>query len=153
MKVIVEDYLAALGSLELRITEGSLEVTMFSSVTAAPTSASELDASYWIRNMVSTVRFSEAVTALVSRSAATKTRRKVEVQYAAAIEIGPATALQGPLMQILTAHDERLVRSLAYTSLLSRGSSAEVSALNAAGKLWAQGKIPVALPMSLLHPI
>jgi hypothetical protein len=112
---------------------------MFSSVTAGPISAQELDGSYWIKNMVSTVRFSEAVKALVSQIGPAKTRRKVAIAYAAAIEIGPAAAFQGPLMQILTAHDDRLVGSIMYTSLLSRGTSAEASALNAAGRLWAQG--------------
>jgi acyl transferase domain-containing protein len=139
MKAIAADYLAAMGSLEPPRNKEASGVTIFSSVTAAPISAQELDGSYWIKNMVSTVRFSEAVKALVSESAPAKTRRKVAISYAAAIEIGPAAAFQGPLMQILTAHDDRLAGSIMYTSLLSRGTSAEVSALNAAGRLWAQG--------------
>jgi acyl transferase domain-containing protein len=140
MKVIAADYLAAIGTLETLKDKDASCVTMFSSVTAAPISAQELEASYWVQNMISTVRFSEAVKALVSQSAPTKTRRKIAISYAAAIEIGPAAALQGPLMQILTTHDDRLATSIIYTSLLSRGASTEVSALNAAGKLWAQGK-------------
>ncbi len=137
MKVISEDYLAALGSLEPPRNKEGLGVTMFSSVTAAPISTQELDASYWIRNMVSPVHFSEAVKALVTQSAPGKTRRKVAVNYAAAIEIGPSDALKGPLNQILAATDERL--AIMYTSMLARGSSAEVSAFNAAGRLWATG--------------
>ncbi|PMD26969.1 ketoacyl-synt-domain-containing protein [Hyaloscypha hepaticicola] len=138
--VIAADYLAAIGTLETPSDKNASCVIMFSSVTAASISAQELqEASYWVQNMISTVRFSEAVKALISQNAPTKTRRKIAISYAAAIEIGPAAALQGPLVQILTAHDDRLATSIMYTSLLSRGASAEVSALNAAGKLWAQG--------------
>jgi acyl transferase domain-containing protein len=150
MKVISEDYLTALGSLDLRSNKDDSGITMFSSVTAAPISSQELDASYWVNNMASTVRFSEAVKALLSQSAPSKTRRKVAVAYAAAIEIGPAATLQGPLMQILTAHDDRLAESIMYTSLLARGSSAEVSALSAAGRLWAQGMNALHLPLFIL---
>lgn len=139
MKVIAADYLTAMGSLEQLKSKEVQGITMFSSVTAAAIALQDLDASYWIENMVSTVRFSEAVKALVSQTGPIKTRRKVAIAYAAAIEIGPAAALQGPLVQILTAHDDRLASSIVYTSLLSRGNSAEVTALTAAGRLWAQG--------------
>ena len=153
MKVIAADYLAAIGTLETPRDKDASCVTMFSSVTAAPISAQELqEASYWVQNMISAVRFSEAVKALISQNAPTKTKRKIAISYAAAIEIGPAAALQGPLVQILTAHDDRLATSIMYTSLLSRGASAEVSALNAAGKLWAQGKTKC-LPQIHRNPV
>jgi len=151
MRFIASDYLAAIGCLETIREKGPSEVTMFSSVTAAPISFQELDASYWIDNMVSTVRFSEAVKALVSQNAPTKTRRKVPIAYAAAIEIGPAASLRGPLIQILTAYDDRLVSSIMYTSLLSRGMSAEITALTAAGKLWAQGRSIFNLSTFCIH--
>lgn len=139
MNTIADDYRTAMGSLDTMQSAGSSGVTMFSSVTAAPIVANDLDANYWIKNMVSTVRFSEAVRALISQSAGGKTRRKVAVSYAAAIEIGPSDALKGPIMQIFTATDERLAASIMYTSMLSRNISAEVSAMSAAGRLWGQG--------------
>lgn len=83
MRVVAEDYLAAIGSLKPHQNKESSGVTMFSSVTAAPISVQELDASYWIQNMVSTVRFSEALKALVTQSAGGKTRRNTPVNYAA----------------------------------------------------------------------
>jgi NADPH:quinone reductase-like Zn-dependent oxidoreductase/NAD(P)-dependent dehydrogenase (short-subunit alcohol dehydrogenase family)/malonyl CoA-acyl carrier protein transacylase len=139
MTAIAEDYLAAIGSVQSLPSAASSGVTMFSSVTATPIVAEDLDGNYWIKNMVSTVRFSEAVKALITQSAGGKTRRKVAVSYAAAIEIGPSDALKGPVMQIFTATDERLVTSITYTSMLLRFVNAEVSAMSAAGKLWGQG--------------
>jgi NADPH:quinone reductase-like Zn-dependent oxidoreductase/NADP-dependent 3-hydroxy acid dehydrogenase YdfG len=139
MTIISDDYLAALEFLTPSQCKESSGVTMFSSVTAAPINAEDLDAAYWVRNMVSTVRFSEAVKALITQSAGGRSRRKAAVSYAAAIEIGPSDALRGPVSQILSATDERLATSVLYTSILSRGIDAEISALTAAGKLWAQG--------------
>ncbi len=76
---------------------------------------------------------------MVTQNAPGKSRRKVAISYAAAIEMGPSDALKGPLTQILTAVDEKLVTSIMYTSMLLRGVNAEVTALSAAGKLWGQG--------------
>ena len=42
-------------------------------------------------------------------------------------------------MQILTATDERLATSIMYTSMLVRGTNAEVSAFECAGRLWSTG--------------
>ena len=138
MKVIAEDYLHAMGGLE-HPKPAATGVTMFSSVTVTPITAQDLDATYWVRNMLSTVRFSEAVEALITQSSSGKGRRKAAMNYSAMIECGPSDALKGPVNQILAAIDEKLVTSAPYVSVLSRNVDAEVAAISAAGKLWAQG--------------
>lgn len=138
MRVIAEEYLDSIGTLEppQAAVEG---VVMFSSVTAAPVAAQDLNAAYWVSNMLNPVRFSDAVKAMVTQPSRSRVRRKAAMNYSAMIECGPAEALKGPLNQILAATDEKLVASLPYTSLLSRGADAEVTAMQAAGRLWAQG--------------
>jgi len=138
MEVIAKDYLKSMGTLTTPEPQVDA-VTMFSSVTAAPISAHEINATYWIKNMISPVRFSEAVSALVMQLATENTKRKVAVSYTAAIEIGPAETLRGPLTQTLTTINDSLAASILYTSMLSRKLNSDVSALTAAGILWAQG--------------
>ncbi|WPH02495.1 Hypothetical protein R9X50_00536000 [Acrodontium crateriforme] len=139
MAVIADDYEKSIGSLQSLTMENS-GVTMFSSVTGLPvTSAADLDARYWVQNMLNTVRFAEATHALFTSPSNPKSRRKTPVSYAAIIEIGPADALHRPLAQIIAAADERLSTSVTYTSVLARQVDARVSALQAVGKLWGHG--------------
>lgn len=138
MKVIAEDYLNSMGSFEAPPGRTN-EVTMFSSVTASQISAGEINAEYWVKNLLGTVRFAETVRALITQPVNPNSRRKVPIAYSAMIECGPAEALKGPLNQILAATDEKLLASVPYVSLLSRKQDARITAMKAAGKLWAQG--------------
>ena len=138
MRIIAEDYLNSMGTFDPPEDE-AIGVTMFSSVTAAPIAAQDLNAAYWVSNMLNPVKFSAAVKALITQPSGGKGRRKTAMSYSVMIECGPSEALKGPLNQILAATDEKLVASVPYTSLLSRGVDAEVTAMQAAGKLWAQG--------------
>lgn len=138
MRVIAEDYLNSMGHLESpQALMGG--VIMISSVTAAPILPQDLNAAYWVSNMLNPVLFSDAVKTLITQPPGSRIRRKAAVSYSAIIECGPAEALKGPLSQILSAVDEKLVASIPYTSLLSRGMDAKVTAMQAAGRLWAQG--------------
>lgn len=141
MKVIAADYLSSMSQIDMACTPTG---TMFSSVTGASMPQENIDAEYWVKNMLNTVRFYDAVKALVTEPAATKGRRKVAVAYSAMIECGPADALKGPLNQILTAVEEKLVMSVPYIAMLARNLDAEQTAMQAAGKLWAHG-LPVDL--------
>lgn len=144
MKLVAEDYLRAMGTLEPPLN-ASHTASMFSSVTGEMvSSAAELDGAYWVRNMLNTVQFAAATKTLFTQPANAKSRRKVPVPYAAMIECGPADALKGPLNQILAATDERLLATTPYVSMLKRKIDARLSALEAAGRLWAQG-----LPINL----
>jgi acyl transferase domain-containing protein/NADPH:quinone reductase-like Zn-dependent oxidoreductase len=140
MSTIADDYLAAIAGIET--LDGSKRVTMFSSVTGKVLDPTELKPSYWVANMLGTVRFSSAVAALLSQPAnpeAKGARRKAVVRYSAVVELGPAEALKGPLVQVMNGINSRLTASVPYTTLLSRNVDAEQSALAGAAYLWAHG--------------
>ncbi|KJZ71022.1 hypothetical protein HIM_09587 [Hirsutella minnesotensis 3608] len=82
------------------------------------------DPTYWVRNLVSPVLFSKAVGKLLERSG-----------DGVFLEIGPHSALRGPLRQI-TAH---VSKPCNYQSVLQRGSDSAVSFLSAIGSLYQQG--------------
>ncbi|KIX09429.1 uncharacterized protein Z518_00509 [Rhinocladiella mackenziei CBS 650.93] len=135
MQVIADDYLKAMGDLTPLKGNGAVMYSSVSGKLAAPT---ELDASYWVRNMVSAVRFNDAVTGLLLHSQS-KGRRKTPVKWSAAIEVGPHEALKGPVNQIMAAVDNKLSSTITYAAPVLRGKDAEMTALEAAGHLWASG--------------
>ncbi|ORX96602.1 hypothetical protein BCR34DRAFT_497625 [Clohesyomyces aquaticus] len=138
MQAISQDYSESLGTIIAPQAPPS-GVTMFSTVTAAPVNQDDINSEYWVSNLLSPVRFSEAVRAVLTQPLNTKSRRKVFVPYSAIIECGPAEVMKGPLNQILISIDEKLVSTALYVSMLSRGQDAEVTSMKAAGRLWAQG--------------
>lgn len=104
----------------------------FSSVTDQTVSkGEELGPSYWVQNLVSPVRFSTAMSQALHALKSSKIF----------IEIGPHSALAGPIRQILTAEsscdDE-------YINVLTRGKDSHEEVLKAAGQLWLKN-YPVAL--------
>ncbi|KAK1147260.1 Type I Iterative Polyketide synthase (PKS) [Aspergillus melleus] len=135
MKVIAQRYLA---SIQEVVPTGSSTITFISSVTGAEISHGELSAEYWVNNLLMPVRFSEAATALLNHCA-TKSRRKATTNVNALIELGPHSALQGPIRDILAAASASYLKSVSYASILRRGADAKETALCAAGRLWSLG--------------
>lgn len=82
-----------------------------------------LGARYWQKNLESPVLFNDAVTAI--------TRHPVG-QNAVFIEIGPHSALAGPLRQILTEHSN----TSPYIASMLRGQNCTESLLTGFGKLY-----------------
>ncbi|KAK4184568.1 hypothetical protein QBC35DRAFT_48282 [Podospora australis] len=109
------------------------DVSMFSSVTAAQLTVGDSetpkDISYWKRNLLSPVRFDEAVEAMLSQPS----QKLPEIL----VEIGPSGALAGPVAQILksTASDST------YCTAWSRGSDAIKSLSDLAGRLFINGAV------------
>ena len=137
MQVVADDFLQSMGSVE---TLEKFSIPMFSSVTEKVVSKpKELDAAYWVKNMVSAVRFSGAVTSLLSHSPGSEQRRRKPVAWSAVVEIGPHETLKGPLTQIMAAVDKKLSSSVTYGSLVKRKQNAEVTAMETAGLLWCLG--------------
>ena len=152
MQVISEKYASSMGSLSK--TEESLNgdpVPMLSSVTGNVVSGSSLvDPAYWVRNMVSPVRFSQAVSAMCSASPAS-IAKKLDMSHLLVpvvdhlLEIGPHAALQGPLRDILGSLPERTKRpAITYSSALKRGQKATDTLLGTIGSLLCKG-LPVDL--------
>lgn len=112
-------------------TEGRV---MFSSVTGQSIGADSLGPSYWVQNLVSPVRFSEAFSSLLQYR-----RSKVD----AVLEVGPHNVLQGPINQIIDAKLKSKSRP-SYFSMITRGKDSSSTSMQAAGHLWSLG-VPVDL--------
>ncbi|KAK4236508.1 lovastatin diketide synthase LovF [Achaetomium macrosporum] len=117
--------------------------SMISSVTGEHIDPSELQqAKYWVRNMVSQVRFAPALE-LLCQNSAKKTRKKLDMSHrkfvsvSHLLEIGPHSALQGPIGQTVAAVSPR--GHISYTAALVRGRPATDTLLEAVGKLHCLG--------------
>lgn len=96
-------------------------------------------AEYWVRNLTNPVRFSDALDHMVK-----------EADLDMLVELGPHSALQGPIKQILKAtatsangdnstSSNRDFSKLPYASALARGKNALQTALDLAGSLFMRG--------------
>ena len=132
MDVIGEEYEKLL-STHFASLDGSSEVSMFSSVTGSKKTTST-DCAYWKANMISPVRFNEAVKEMLSG----------ENSPNFLIEIGPSGALGGPISQILKslANGPEISSFAAW----SRGVNAGKTIFDLAGRLFVAGG-PVNLAM------
>ncbi|KAK5807537.1 hypothetical protein VI817_001795 [Penicillium citrinum] len=114
-------------------------IPMLSSVTKERVYPSELGGAYWVRNMISSVEFTAAVSQVAKLSESIKGRRRpVPIKWTALLEIGPHSVLKGPVSQILKAVSPSMV-SLPYHSLVSRNQNALRTSLEVAGILWSTG--------------
>lgn len=100
MEVIAREYLTSLSDIQPQKT--SEFVRFVSSVTGRQMAGNELDAAYWVRNMVSQVRFSMALECMCIRPAEKQLGQSWS-KYAvdSIVEIGPHSALAGPIKQTL----------------------------------------------------
>ncbi|KKY31461.1 putative fatty acid synthase s-acetyltransferase [Diaporthe ampelina] len=98
-------------------------------------------AEYWVRNLTNPVRFSEALDHMVK-----------EADLDMLVELGPHSALQGPIKQILKAAatstntengtcTNRDFSKLPYGSALARGKNAIQTTLELAGSLFMRGAV------------
>ncbi|PWN48154.1 hypothetical protein IE53DRAFT_370857 [Violaceomyces palustris] len=102
--------------------------SMFSSVTARKADWKKMDAAYWVKNMVSSVRFEPALIG-------TLLDETEQPQLDFLVEIGPHPALKGPCKQVMTA----VKCELPYAASLARGTPDHEALLATLGNLWAQG--------------
>ena len=136
MSSIADMYLQSIAQVETIPAEDQ-SVKMFSSVTGRLVKTSELNASYWISNMVNQVNFVDAVESLCHYSES-KARRARKPYVDILVELGPHSALQGPVKQILKTQDAKFAEIVSI-SMLQRGQNACVTALNAVGNLFQFG--------------
>lgn len=139
MDKVAPEYLASIRGI-VPVAEGSTEIPMFSSVTGKlVASSAELDASYWVKNMLHTVKFSEALHSMLLSSQGARKRRRVNLNHSTMLELGPSSVLKGPISQVLQSLDQNLAATTSYASMLKRGGHDESSALAAMAQLWASG--------------
>lgn len=141
MEVIANDYCIAMGTLTRR--PGSSYIPMISSVTRDVATLEDLsNPDYWVRNMTSTVEFHAAFTRLLAQS--NKQPRKQlgrtiprNFQVTDVLEVGPHSALQGPVRECLQAFTA--AKKPLYTSCLVRNQDASIALLKAIGTLHCSG--------------
>ncbi|OBT45611.1 Type I Iterative Polyketide synthase (PKS) [Pseudogymnoascus sp. WSF 3629] len=137
MQSIGNDYLLALRELS---TNPSTAIGYWSSVTGNLTESTELDGPYWVRHMVSPVRFSESLRNLCLEPGRNSQGRldASGVAVDLLVEVGPHSALAGPIKQIL-ATSELQGAGIAYAPTLVRNTGAVRAALQLACTLFANG--------------
>ncbi|KAI0430353.1 polyketide synthase [Xylaria sp. FL1042] len=142
MRPIHEEYIKAIQYADPGMKPYSHEALVFSSTRGAIVSAAELrDPLYWADNLVSPVRFNEAVLQLLMKqfeningSLSSETHFDSITDI---LEVGPHNALHGPLRTIMKASGKS--DNIKLHTVLKRGQSAVDTALDAAGSLWARG--------------
>lgn len=110
-------------------------ISFFSSVTAGRlTDKEELrKPSYWVRNLVSTVHFADAIGSVVQESPGAKTARNSSHVF---VEIGPQAALRRPAQDTLKA----LIKDkYQYINTLDAKKDSVSCLLGAIGQLWCTG--------------
>ncbi|KAF5721025.1 polyketide synthase [Fusarium mundagurra] len=112
----------------------STKIEMFSTVTTELADASLRNPSYWARNLMSPVKFSTAVSNLLAAK-----------QDCCFLEIGPHSALAGPLRQICLSSS----RHCHYISSQLRDKDSSAVFLSAVGKLYQHGMV---LDLASLFP-
>ena len=142
MLKIAPEYLGCLQNLELGHPTKQ-KATMISTVTGSIVESSDLRAAqYWVSNLVSPVKFSEALAVVCSQS-----KRKIpkigekrsggipQIHYL--LEVGPHSALKGPIRESLQALPKPI--EIGYESVLARGICTAKTFLGALGALFCAG--------------
>ncbi|KAJ4293521.1 hypothetical protein N0V90_008804 [Kalmusia sp. IMI 367209] len=104
----------------------------YSSLLGRLADSSELDATYWVQNLTCPVRFDEAVHGMCQPI----DDHKTGVNFL--LELGPHSALQGPIKQILKGAGSS-ANKITYASALARKKNALQTAIALAGTLWIKG--------------
>ncbi|KAF2093095.1 fatty acid synthase S-acetyltransferase [Rhizodiscina lignyota] len=142
MKAIADEYRKAILYIQPgAMSHPSREAKFYSSLTGGIATHKQLqDPAYWVSNLVSPVRFSEATARLFSDSAAKAKKlgaQRASTPFTDVLEIGPHGALRGPLREIM--EQTASAKNVQYVSMLKRGEKATETALAAAGQLFCRG--------------
>ncbi|KAF4471000.1 polyketide synthase [Fusarium albosuccineum] len=126
MQLVAEDYMASINDIESQVCDG---VAFYSSLFGNKLeSTASLGPSYWVDNLTKPVLFSSALKELY-----TDGRPDVIV------EIGPHSALEGPIKQILKGISSQAVSDVKYQPSLVRNQHATTTAIKLAGALFVKG--------------
>ncbi|KEY72258.1 hypothetical protein S7711_00257 [Stachybotrys chartarum IBT 7711] len=132
MEELCDEYISSVGSLESREVDST--TFMVSSVTGLRVSVHTLtNTQYWTDNLVSTVRFSDALR-YIALSAP-----KIDGlgNISDIVEVGPYGALKRPVNE--TISQATAGRAVAYNAVLSKTESPLITILEVVGKLFARG--------------
>ncbi|KAF6822272.1 polyketide synthase [Colletotrichum plurivorum] len=135
MLAIADEYKQLMSVLQT--SKPSSPIPMVSTVTGKVVRPAVLaTAEYWVDNMVSPVRFADALRALTSQSSSWKMGFRGNITDV--VEVGPTAALRRPVADTLAKAGSR-AQNMRYSSVLYRNRSAVETTLELVGRLFAYG--------------
>ena len=140
MEMVGPKYLAALSDLPRPAANS--RVAFYSSVRGEAMSGEDLDAAYWVKNLVSQVRFSDALQSLCLATNGTSDLVNSSLSKTAVeilVEVGPHSALAGFFKQLMAATPDLTGSNIRYITSLSREKDAVKTSLNLASELFVAG--------------
>ncbi|KAI0132887.1 polyketide synthase [Xylariales sp. AK1849] len=133
MELVADAYLVSLEDIQPRNSSGT---RYFSSVTGLEAGASDLGASYWVKNLTSPVQFTQALRNMcLTLNEATSSRQENSIL----VEVGPHAALEGPVKQTLKAGGATL-SSVEYAPTLIRKQDAIETMQQLGATLYTRGQ-------------
>jgi acyl transferase domain-containing protein/NADPH:quinone reductase-like Zn-dependent oxidoreductase len=157
MSLISSEYFSSLGVLEPGQPQSKTRPRMVSSVTGSLVdSGTVCSAKYWVRNLVSPVNFLGAMNVCNAHSHSEAVVKSLDCSHLSEIrtdgwlEIGPHSALKGPIQEIVKSLNRN---DVCYASALVRNASAVSSLLRAVGALHTQNfKVDLSRVTTLSSP-
>ncbi|KAM4060065.1 acyl transferase domain-containing protein [Hirsutella rhossiliensis] len=134
MELVQELYWASIQNVQC--SRRRRDVHMISSVYGEEVQDADLDAHYWCKNLTSPVRFADALAKLL------RLTRDKDQGAVVIVEIGPHSALAGPIKQIVKGSN---LKHIDYLSVLVRKQDASNTAITAAGRLFQLGYVSLDL--------
>ncbi|MCJ1244041.1 hypothetical protein MMC30_001238 [Trapelia coarctata] len=136
MDCVGDDYLDALQRIRI---QGPKKAEFYSSVTGERMDFCELGPSYWVTNMLCPVEFSDSLRNLCLDLSDERRERGLKSAVDILIELGPHSALAGPIKQILQADPTLRTSSVRYFSALTRNKNAVETSLQLVAQLFKSG--------------
>ena len=133
MQTVAQQYLSSLGTIYSQSPRES--VTFISSVTAKERTQ-DFGAAYWVENLVSKVRFCDALQEFCRMQMGESQNVRVQPTHII-VEIGPHSVLGGPVQQTISQNFESFDH--VYLPTLVRGRAAVHSVLQMVGKMFEHG--------------
>ena len=131
MRLVEQDYLSCIHKIQPRKFANA---QFHSSLKGYYVEAAALQPSYWVENLTSTVRFSQAVQSMCKPP---DQGDLPNTSINMLVEVGPHSALEGPIKQILKA--QKIAEKIPYTPTLVRNKDARRTMLQLASTLFVKG--------------
>lgn len=133
MKCIAEEYMTAVANIRPLLAP---RATFYSSLHGRVVDVTELHAAYWVENLTSPVEFCKGVESMCGDADSTVPSPSAKVNML--VEIGPHSALEGPVKQILKGLGPQATK-IPFTPSLVRKKDAVESMLNTAAFFFMRG--------------